>query len=140
MTKAPALHIERVALFVPLIARKATRVVIGGNGTLRVLRDLGWKRADVVFVDVTEEEAQLLSLRLNRSAELAEWDFEVLSEIFSGLGEKSSSEWLALGWLPQEAKAISDFKNLTLSFREVADAEQGSGQRTHVCPKCGFEF
>ena len=64
----------------PLVVQKSTGSVIGGNGRLSVLRKMGYEQAQVVYLDIGDEEAASLSIALNRTAELAEWDFEKLAE------------------------------------------------------------
>ena len=65
----------------PLIVQRGTNKVVGGNGRLEVMRDLGWQTAVVSYVDLQASEAQALALALNRTAETAEWDTERLQAI-----------------------------------------------------------
>lgn len=65
----------------PLVVQASTGRVIGGNGRLVAMRDLGWTHAYVVDVDVDDHEATRLALALNRTAELAAWDDEVLAQL-----------------------------------------------------------
>lgn len=55
--------------------------VIAGNGTLVAARSLGWKDIKVVRVpdDWSADQVKAYALADNRSAELAEWDEQVLS-------------------------------------------------------------
>lgn len=91
----------------PLIVRRQTNVVIGGNGRLECMRALGWESANVVFLDIDEARANALSLALNRTSELAEWDeqklFGLLEELvtdedtlvaFTGFDEQALSSML----------------------------------------------
>lgn len=56
-------------------------VVIAGNGTVLAARDLGWPTVDAVISTLTGEEAKAYGLADNRTAELAEWNDEVLAEL-----------------------------------------------------------
>jgi len=58
----------------PLVVSSDTGVVIGGNGRLQVMRDLGWEQAECVVLDLPPERARALSIALNRTGELAGWD------------------------------------------------------------------
>lgn len=69
----------------PLVVRAGTSVVIGGNGRLKVMRKLGWTKAHVVRLELTDEKAAALGVTLNRSGELARWDEKQLAFILSGL-------------------------------------------------------
>lgn len=71
-------------------------VVRAGNGTLQAAIQAGVKKVRVVEgradelvavrrSDWSEEQAQMYSVMDNRSAELAEWDYPVLSEKFKGI-------------------------------------------------------
>jgi len=56
-------------------------VVIAGNGTLEAAKQLGWDEIDIVQVpaDWTKDQAKAFALADNRTAELAEWDQQVLA-------------------------------------------------------------
>ena len=58
------------------------RTVVAGNGTIVAARSLGWKEIQVARIpdDWDEQRVMAYALADNRSAELAEWDEEVLSE------------------------------------------------------------
>jgi ParB-like chromosome segregation protein Spo0J len=63
-------------------------IVIAGNGTLAAAQALGWERIDVTKADdMTTTEAAAYALADNRTAELAEWDMEVLGSTLQGLRE-----------------------------------------------------
>lgn len=68
-----------------LVVRRKDNVVIGGNGRLTVLKELGFKKVPVKYVDFDDTKSRALSIALNRTAELAEWDDEVLSKTLDAL-------------------------------------------------------
>lgn len=88
----------------PLVVQKSTMKVIGGNGRLAAMKELGWKDVDIAVLDVDDDRAKALGIVLNRSAELAEWDDDTLKEL---LGELDESGWdlEGLGW---DAKDLDD--------------------------------
>ena len=55
----------------PLVVHQGSGRVIGGNGRLVAMRELGWGECDVVELPLGELEATALGIALNRSAELA---------------------------------------------------------------------
>lgn len=79
--------LERFGQVEPLIVQKSTKQVVGGNGRLAAMRKLGWKSCSVVEVDVDDSEATTLAIALNRTAELAEWDTDVLADLLKGLDD-----------------------------------------------------
>lgn len=95
-------------------------VVIAGNGTLVAAKTLGWK--DVVITRVpdewTEEEAKAYALADNRTAELAEWDPEMLASTLAELddvgfaiqsiGFEAPTEPAAEDWAEAFAGAVQD--------------------------------
>ena len=64
--------IREFGLIDPIIARKADKVVIGGHQRLLTARKLGMKQVPVVLVDLSEDQAHLLNLALNRIS--GSWD------------------------------------------------------------------
>jgi ParB-like chromosome segregation protein Spo0J len=60
-------------------------VVIAGNGTLQAARELGWEEIAVVVTDLDPAHAQAFGIADNRTAELAEWDTDVLGQLLEGM-------------------------------------------------------
>ncbi|MEO0652303.1 MAG: DNA modification methylase [Planctomycetota bacterium] len=81
----------------PLVVQAGTGHVIGGNGRLAAMRDLGWEEADVVELDVDLSTAKALGIALNRTAELAEWDTSVLSELLTELRDDDALDGVGYG-------------------------------------------
>lgn len=69
----------------PLIVQKSTRQVLAGNHTLQAMRRLGWTEADVVVLDVDDEEALRILLIDNRSSDASAYDDELLVELLQEL-------------------------------------------------------
>ena len=77
----------------PLIVQKTTRMIIAGNGRAEAMKALGWQNAQVVMLDVNDTQARQLSIKLNRTAELAGWDATVLEQHLRDL-----DAWTDVGW------------------------------------------
>jgi len=60
-------------------------VVIAGNGTLEAARELGWDEIAVAVTDLDPAHAQAFGIADNRTAELAEWDTDVLGQLLEGM-------------------------------------------------------
>ncbi|MEK6677705.1 MAG: DNA methyltransferase, partial [Planctomycetota bacterium] len=54
-------------------------VVIAGNGTLEAALQIGWDKIAVIHSKLTGAEARAYAIADNRTAELAAWDFDLLS-------------------------------------------------------------
>jgi hypothetical protein len=81
--------------------------VIAGNGTFRVAQKLGWKHIAVVRVDDSPAMAAAFGLVDNRSAELATWDTDQLTE--------------TLVWLDDEPTFDFEIGDLGFSMDELDD-------------------
>jgi DNA modification methylase len=68
-----------------LVVQKGTGKVIGGNGRLTVMREMGWTEVDIAEVDANDVRAAALAIALNRSAEKAKWDDVVLARTLKAL-------------------------------------------------------
>lgn len=64
----------------PLVVQAGTNRIVGGNGTRAAMLELGWGQADVVFIEIDDVRGAALNAALNRTAELAAWDFHALGE------------------------------------------------------------
>lgn len=58
--------------------------VRAGNGTLEAARSLGWTHLDCVITDLKGSDAIAYAIADNRTAELAEWDSDVLAATLEG--------------------------------------------------------
>ena len=77
--------IREFGLIDPIIARREDKVVIGGHQRLIAARKLGLKQVPVVLVDISEEQAHVLNLALNRIS--GTWDQELLARLLAELKE-----------------------------------------------------
>lgn len=80
----------------------SNNVVRAGNGTLAAARSLGWESIDAVRSDLDGSDMVAFALADNRTSELAEWDFEVLSEVIKALEEEEEGRGEELGWSGHE--------------------------------------
>src|SRR5690606_1925150 len=69
---------------------KGTNRVIAGHGRLLAMKQLAWETCDVVELDVSNLDATALGIALNRTAELASWDEQVLARLLNELKEEGS--------------------------------------------------
>ena len=117
-----AVSIHKFNLADPLVINTDNQI-IGGHQRKRVMLDNGYKPGDLVDVrvpsrELTEKEAEELSLRLNLN--MADWDFDMLSDQFE-LDE-------LLNW---------GFTDWDLQLRTVPHEIE---QPDIICPNCGHQF
>lgn len=88
--------LERHGQVTPIIVNSKTREVIGGNGTLTVMREMGFTQVMVIEHEKGERDHEELRDLLNRSAELSEWDYEKLASAVKRYMQ--DNDMPALGW------------------------------------------
>lgn len=91
----------------PLVVNRRTGVVEAGNGTLAAARALGWTRLAVSYVDDDPVTAAGYGLADNRSAELAQWDFEVVARLDKLLAAEEGGDAM-IGWSDRDLDDIRD--------------------------------
>jgi len=91
----------------PIIVNSRTGIVVGGNGRLTAMAELGHTECDVVRLDLNAVEASALALALNRTGELAEWDEDVLGKTLTALKSEGFG-LLDIGFDASFFAAISD--------------------------------
>jgi ParB family chromosome partitioning protein len=116
----------------PVVVRKQTKVVVAGNGTLRAAKALGWTHIAAVIIDMTDVEAAGYGLADNRTAELAKWDFEVVSRIDKLLQEHGHS---AEGWTDDELEYLR--KTQWQESEQDLEQQEESGNFVHVGANSG---
>lgn len=113
----------------PLTVQKSTGRVIGGNGRLAAMREMGWEEVYVTELDIDDVQATALAIALNRTGELAHWDTDALQKQLASL--QSSMDLEMLGFDAEELSKIlsSDLDMGTMGDPEEAndDAEQAEG-------------
>lgn len=109
-------------------------IVIAGNGTLEAARRLGWTEIAVVRTDLDPTQATAFGIADNRTAELAEWDDDVLRSLLDSLGQETTS-LLAFNDAEIDALKVPDFS-------PVAEDEQSrlDEKKPTICPACGHEW
>src|SRR6185369_7551684 len=76
----------------PLVVQQGTGRVIGGNGRLQAMKQLGWTQCEVVELNVDDLRATSLSIALNRTGELAGWDEAGLARLLEELRKEDALE------------------------------------------------
>lgn len=91
--------------------------VRAGNGTLEAARSLGWTHLECVVTDLKGTDAIAYAIADNRTAELAEWDADVLAATLEGLQSDELLEFV--GYTDEELQELLE----SVGVFDVDDAE-----------------
>lgn len=112
-------------------------VVIAGNGTLKAAQELGWKEIDTVTTDLAGTDKVAFAIADNRTAELAQWDDDVLHTVLTGFDKQTreilaynQSEYDALAKQIQQTEKDTEEGNIPrdFSYRLVVDCKDEEHQ------------
>ena len=111
----------------PLVVQKGTMRLIAGHGRKEAMRRLGWKQAEIVEVECDDTEFRALSIRLNRTGELAGWDVARLEADLAMLAEAGWGNLPDFGWDEASLDALSGIPVEADSGRTVTFEAGGDG-------------
>jgi len=77
--------IEQFGFTNPILVRKADNTIIAGHTRFKALKKRGAKIAPVVFLDMTEKQADAYMLADNKLSELADWDDAGVAKLIAEL-------------------------------------------------------
>ena len=108
-------------------------IVVAGNGTLEAARSLGWEFISVARVPDEWSHEQVIAYALtdNRSAELAEWDANVLADQLLDISTLFDTQEFGFNPLSQENN-----NEVPEEFQDFS----GDVNTAYQCPKCGYEW
>jgi hypothetical protein len=89
----------------PIVIDNAN-IVRAGNGTLEAARQLGWETIEAVQTDLTGSEASAYAIADNRTAELAEWDDDILKATLEALADEDAALLESCGYTEAELDAL----------------------------------
>lgn len=127
--------IEQCEYIAPIILDE-NNVILAGHTRWKALKKLGYKEAECVIKEgLSEEQKKKYRLLDNKTAEFAEWDFDLLEDELAGLDFGD----LEIDWgIPN-----TEFEenNEHLREQENFDLEEYESNKKQVeCPSCGFKF
>lgn len=95
-------------------------VIVCGHTRYKAAQELGLKEVPCIVADnFSEEQIKAFRLADNRVASFATWDEEKLRE---------------------EIKGIAGIDMTDFGFKEDAIKDIFREKKTHICPKCGYEW
>lgn len=118
--------IEHFGYVEPIVVNKRGMVVVGGHQRLHVLRDLGVEQAEVVLVDLDENDEKALNVALNKIE--GKWDAEKLEEVMRDLVVTEDFDVELTGFSKEEIDQMFDACELPDDiddfFRETTEEEK----------------
>ena len=135
-----AAAIREFGFRVPVLA-KSDGSLVDGHLRLKAAKKLGLKTVPVMLCDdMTEAQIKAFRISVNKVAEFAEWDNELLRLEFEELKEMDFDIELT-GFSTDELDALSSDD---INFEPATEEEQGQLDQLEpkwiCCPKCGEEF
>jgi hypothetical protein len=106
--------------------RTTELVVRAGNGQLTAARRLGWTHIAAVVVDEGDHEAVRYAVRDNRTAELAEWDWEMMTREMVSLEQAGGAGTFAeLGFSETELLPLRNTEWFLQATGQLEDHQRG---------------
>lgn len=116
----------------PLVVQKGTGMVIGGNGRLVAMQELGWSECDIVEIDMDASQAAILGITLNKTGLTSSWDDLVLIDQIDLMPLETVK---SLGWTEEEIKALRF--SLSPPTEEETPPKEPLPKEPKTCPNCG---
>jgi ParB-like chromosome segregation protein Spo0J len=108
--------------------------VLAGNHTLIAARDLGWDTVAVTYVDVDDDVGDRIVAADNRTADLGEYDDQLLLELLADLPDLDGTGY--------DPGAIADLEKALTEPQFDPEGDDARLDRKSVtdCPSCGHTF
>ena len=142
---AIAAAIREFGFRVPILA-KSDGLVVDGHLRLKAARQLGLETVPVALADdLTDTQVKAFRLSVNRMAELADWDEDLLRLELQDLASLDFDLSL-VGWDGEELARLldgnqdQDDQPDTPPESSAKEIDPDDYQMGHRCPRCGFEF
>ena len=135
-----AAAIREFGFRVPVVA-KSDGTVVDGHLRLKAAKKLGLTEVPVVLADdMTDLQIKAFRLSVNKMAELAEWDDELLALEFAELHDLGFDLDLT-GFDADELEALAGSEESDVPQRSTArEVDADAFEMEHKCPRCGFEY
>lgn len=121
----------------------ADNIVRAGNGTLEAARSLGWETISIVRSELLAAEMTAFAIADNRTAELAEWDYEALGKMMDAIdGDGDGGE--DLGFSSMEIEAMNQHQGIegvdTYSRKIEAPTYEPKGDKPELSDLVDSEY
>lgn len=105
---AVASSLSRFGQRKPIVVRKDDGTIIAGNHTWQAAKKLGWSEIAVAYVGDDDVTAQAYALADNRTAELGDYDDELLKQLIESVGQIDPDLLHDTGWSDDAVKELLD--------------------------------
>jgi len=119
--------------YMPIVVNKRTNIILVGNGTYQALKELDFKTVKIVYVDLSEEDANKLSILDNRTSELSEIDNNIVEKFFYELDDNLIK---ITGYTSSEVDELMN----QLTPETMEDQTEKVNLNLVKCPYCKAEF
>lgn len=129
----------------PLVVSKRNFEIIVGNGTYEALKELNYKTAKCIILDLTEQQQKILNIADNKTSDLSVWNQNLIDKI------KQFDQQL-ISILDFDDKFLKKFQKIDKIKKEVIDFSEDdikiqekqkiliNQHKKIICPCCGKEF
>lgn len=83
-------------------------IVVAGNGRVMAARSMGWETIRILRTDLTGIDATAFAIADNRTAELASWDDDALTQTLVALQNDEEYDHLVAGFSDDEIQSLVD--------------------------------
>lgn len=72
----------------PVIVNRRSEQIVGGHQRVEAVRQLGWEKVPVTYVDLSDDEERALNIALNNAELAGEWDMEKLAQVIADIADQ----------------------------------------------------
>ena len=127
--------IKEFGFKVPILIDK-NNVIVAGHTRKLAAEQLGLKEVPCIIVDdLTPEQIKAYRIADNKTAEFAEWDFELLEK---ELQELTAFDFAMTVFGFDEKIFEDETQTKTFKNEELSEEEFAEDNYQHECPRCGF--
>jgi DNA modification methylase len=119
---AVATSLSRFGQRKPIVVRKDDGTIIAGNHTWQAAKKLGWSEIAVAYVGDDDVTAQAYALADNRTAELGDYDDELLKALIDSVGQIDPELLKDTGWSDDAVKEL--LEKIELANPKVIDEDE----------------
>jgi len=135
-----AAAIREFGFRVPMIV-KSDGTIVDGHLRLKAAKKIGLTELPVVLADdLTPQQVKAFRLSVNKMAELAEWDEDLLRLELRELGDMGFDLELTGFGLDEAGTLLLGKEGLDAHGDGPKEIDPDEYNLGHRCPRCGFEF